>query len=175
MTGRRSSGICGNGGFAARGARRGRGRGGGPGGGRAAGGGGGGFGRGGGGGGGGGGRGVRLRVSLLPRRADTAEVVVSAIEARAAGARPRDIADDLGRPEGTVRGWLAAFRRLAGRWRRLFTALAQAVAPGGPPLAGVAGPAARAGGGGGGRRRRPRPGRAPGGPRPRAGRGGGRP
>ncbi len=82
---------------------------------------------------------VLLPVSLLPRRADTAEVVVSAIEARAAGARPRDIADDLGRPEGTVRGWLAAFRRLAGRWRRLFTALAQAVAPGGPPLAGVAG------------------------------------
>ena len=40
------------------------------------------------------------------RRADTAEVVVSAIEARAAGARPQDIADDLGRPEGTARGVL---------------------------------------------------------------------
>jgi len=82
---------------------------------------------------------VLLPVSLLPRRVDTAEVIVSAIEARAAGGRPRDIADDLGRPEGTVRGWLAAFRRLAGRWRHLFTALAQAVAPAGPPPAGVAG------------------------------------
>lgn len=85
-----------------------------------------------------------LPVSLLARRVDTAEVIVSAIEARAAGARPRDIADDLGRPEGTVRGWLAAFRKLAGRWRRVFTALAQAVAPGGPPLAGVAGRSALA-------------------------------
>ncbi len=82
---------------------------------------------------------VLLPVSLLPRRVDTAEVIVSAVEARAAGARPRDIADDLGRPEGTVRGWLSAFRRLAGRWRHLFTALAQAVAPAGPPLAGAAG------------------------------------
>ena len=82
---------------------------------------------------------VLLPVSLLPRRVDTAEVIVPAIEARAAGARPRDIADDLGRPEGTVRGWLAAFRRLAGRWRHLFTALAQAVAPACPPPAGVAG------------------------------------
>jgi hypothetical protein len=80
---------------------------------------------------------VLLPVSLLPRRVDTAEVIVSAIEARAAGGRPRDIADDLGRPEGTVRGWLAAFRRLAGRWRQLFTALAQAAAAG--PPAGVAG------------------------------------
>jgi hypothetical protein len=88
---------------------------------------------------------VLLPLSLLPRRVDTAEVIVSAIEARAAGARPRDIADDLGRPEGTVRGWLAAFRKLAGRWRHLFTALAQAVAPGGPPLAGVAGRSALAG------------------------------
>jgi Homeodomain-like domain len=82
---------------------------------------------------------VLLPVSLLLRRADTAEVVVSAIEARAAGARPRDIADDLGRPEGTVRGWLSAFRKLAGTWRRAFTALAEAVAPAGPAQAGVAG------------------------------------
>jgi hypothetical protein len=87
---------------------------------------------------------VLLPVSLLPRRVDTAEVIVSAIEARAAGGRPRDIADDLGRPEGTVRGWLAAFRRLAGRWRQLFTALAQAAAPAGPPPAGVAGRSALA-------------------------------
>ena len=87
---------------------------------------------------------VLLPVSLLPRRADTAEVIVSAVEARAAGARPRDIADDLGRPEGTVRGWLSAFRRLAGRWRHLFAALAQAVAPAGPPPAGVAGRSALA-------------------------------
>lgn len=88
---------------------------------------------------------VLLPVSLLPRRVDTAEVIVSAIEARGAGARPRDIADDLGRPEGTVRGWLAAFRRLAGRWQRVFTTLAQAVAPAGPPPAGVAGRSALAG------------------------------
>ena len=28
-------------------------------------------------------------------------------------------------PEGTVRGWLSAFRKLAGTWRRAFTALAR--------------------------------------------------
>jgi hypothetical protein len=80
-----------------------------------------------------------LPVSLLPRRVDAAVVIVSAIEARAAGARPGDIADDLGRPEGTVRGWLSAFRKLAGTWRRVFTSLAGAVAPAAAALAGVAG------------------------------------
>jgi len=82
---------------------------------------------------------VLLPVSVLPRRVDAAEVIVSAVEARAAGARPRDIADELGRPEGTVRGWLAAFRKVAGTWRRVFTSLAEAVAPAAAAVAGVAG------------------------------------
>jgi hypothetical protein len=55
---------------------------------------------------------VLLPVTLLVRRADTVEVIGVALVARAAGAGHRVIAERLGRPAVTVRGWL---RRFAGR------------------------------------------------------------
>ncbi|WP_406164475.1 helix-turn-helix domain-containing protein [Streptomyces sp. NBC_00996] len=55
-----------------------------------------------------------LPVSGLSRRADVAEVIGAALEMKAAGAGHRTIADRLGRPATTVRGWL---RRFAGRAR----------------------------------------------------------
>ena len=64
----------------------------------------------------GGGRGkthVLLPDSSLIRRRDHVEVIVSAIEARAAGESRASIAERLGRHEDTVRGWLRAFARNA--------------------------------------------------------------
>ena len=81
---------------------------------------------------------VLLPVSLLLRRADTAAVVGAALEAKAAGGGHRRIAELLGRPAATVRGWL---RRFAGRVepvRVVFTLRARALAPD-PVLPGPAG------------------------------------
>ena len=65
-----------------------------------------------------------------------------ALEEKAAGAGHREIAGLLGRPESTVRGWLRALARDAGRVRERFTALAASLvtdpplpAPAGSPLA----------------------------------------
>src|SRR4051812_7814566 len=57
---------------------------------------------------------VLLPVLLLVRRADTAAVIGAALEAKAAGRGHRRIAEQLGRPPGTGRGWL---RRFAARVR----------------------------------------------------------
>lgn len=95
---------------------------------------------------------VLLGVNLAARRADTAEVIASAIEAKAAsGAGHRVIAARLGRPASTVRGWLRAFAASAGPIAKVFTALshrdgadaaglwpAPAPAPAGRALAAVA-------------------------------------
>jgi hypothetical protein len=69
-------------------------------------------------------------------------VIGRALEAKAAGAGHRRIAGLLGRPESTVRGWLRALARNAGRVRELFTPLAAGLvtdpplpAPAGSPLA----------------------------------------
>ncbi|MGY4544301.1 hypothetical protein ACVWY0_004245, partial [Arthrobacter sp. UYNi723] len=65
-----------------------------------------------------------LGVDLAARRADTAEVIASVIEAKAAsGAGHRVIAAWLGRPASTVRGWLGAFAASAGPIAEVFTAL----------------------------------------------------
>jgi hypothetical protein len=69
-------------------------------------------------------------------------VIGRALEAKAAGAGHRKIAGLLGRPESTVRGWLRALARNAGRVRERFTSLAASLvadpplpAPAGSPLA----------------------------------------
>ena len=67
---------------------------------------------------------VLLPAQLLSRRADAGAVVGRALEEKAAGAGHRKIAGLLGRPESTVRGWLRALARGAGRVRERFTALA---------------------------------------------------
>jgi len=85
---------------------------------------------------------VLLPAWCLARRADAAEVIGRALEAKAAGSGHRVIAGLLGRPASTVRGWLRALARGAGRVRERFTALAAVLvtdpplpAPAGSPLA----------------------------------------
>lgn len=50
---------------------------------------------------------------LVARRLDVAEMIGAGLAAAAGGAGHRPIAARLGVPEGTVRGWLRRFRRLA--------------------------------------------------------------
>jgi hypothetical protein len=91
---------------------------------------------------------VLLPVLLLVRRADTAALIGAVFVARAAGIGHRRIAVLLGRPPGTVRGWL---RRFAGRVeavRVVFTRWCRALAL--DPV--LRGPAGRVGVGGCGRR-----------------------
>jgi hypothetical protein len=64
---------------------------------------------------------VLLPVSGLLRRADVVEVIGAALEWKAAGAGHRRIADWLGRPVTTVRGWLRRFTERAGRIAAVFT------------------------------------------------------
>jgi hypothetical protein len=83
---------------------------------------------------------VLLPVWCLARRADAAAVIGLALEAKAAGAGHRVIAELLGRPASTVRGWLRAFTQRAERVRRVFTALAASLVAD-PPLPAPAGTA----------------------------------
>jgi Domain of unknown function (DUF6431) len=83
---------------------------------------------------------VLLPAQLLCRRADAGAVIGRALEAKAAGAGHRKIAGLLGRPESTVRGWLRALGRNAGRVRERFTSLAASLVTD-PPLPGPAGSA----------------------------------
>lgn len=58
---------------------------------------------------------VLLEVRLAARRADAAEVIAAAVEAKTAqGWGHRNIAAHCGRPVSTVRGWLRAFAASAG-------------------------------------------------------------
>jgi hypothetical protein len=81
---------------------------------------------------------VLLPVTCLARRADEAEVIGQALEAKAAGAGHRVIAEVLGRPVSTVRGWLRALAARAEQVRSVFTALAASLVTG-PPLPAAAG------------------------------------
>jgi hypothetical protein len=56
---------------------------------------------------------VLLPAWAVPRRRDGAEVIGHALLAKAQGAGHRTIAAQLGRPPGTVRGWLRAFAHRA--------------------------------------------------------------
>ena len=66
---------------------------------------------------------VLLVVSCLLRRADGVEVIGAALRAKAAGAGHRRIAESLGRPASTVRGWLRGFGRNAEVVRSALTGL----------------------------------------------------
>jgi hypothetical protein len=56
---------------------------------------------------------VLLPAWAVPRRRDSAEVIGAALLDRARGLGHRRIAARLGRPPGTVRGWLRTFTRRA--------------------------------------------------------------
>lgn len=66
---------------------------------------------------------VLLPADVLLRRADGVEVVGAALAARATGVGARWIAEGLGRPWETVRGWLRRFAVGAGPVRAWFTRL----------------------------------------------------
>jgi len=66
---------------------------------------------------------VLLPVSVLARRADVAGVIGVALAGAAAGLGHRRIAERLGRPAATVRGWLRRFALRAGGLRSAFTAV----------------------------------------------------
>jgi hypothetical protein len=59
---------------------------------------------------------VLLPGSLLPRRADAAEVVGAALLAHAGGSGHRAIAAELCRPQATVRRWLRAVGGQHAQW-----------------------------------------------------------
>jgi hypothetical protein len=87
---------------------------------------------------------VLLPVGVLLRRRDLAEVIGSALLAKAAGSGHRPIAVELGVPATTVRGWLRRFAARAeliwGHFARLAAWLDPSVAvpePRGSPLAGA--------------------------------------
>ncbi len=66
---------------------------------------------------------VLLPVSVLARRADAVTVIGAALAGAAAGQGHREIAERLGRPACTVRGWLRRFASRAGALRSVFTVL----------------------------------------------------
>lgn len=66
---------------------------------------------------------VLLSVACLLRRADGVEVIGAALRLKAAGDGHRPVAERLGRPVSTVRGWLRAFAGNAERVRGVCTAL----------------------------------------------------
>lgn len=72
---------------------------------------------------------VLLPDAALLRRQDEVSVIGAAIEGKAAGAGHRRVADRLGVPKDTVRGWLRRFAARAEQVRSHFTRLAVALDP----------------------------------------------
>ncbi len=72
---------------------------------------------------------VLLADVALARRVDAVVVVGRALTAAAAGAGHRKVAEELGRPASTVRGWLRRFVAAAARVAAHFTAWAQRLDP----------------------------------------------
>lgn len=72
---------------------------------------------------------VLLPDVVLARRVDTVAVIGSALSAAAAGAGHRKVAEQVGRPPSTVRGWLRRFRAVAERVAVFFRAWAQRLDP----------------------------------------------
>ena len=77
---------------------------------------------------------VLLPATWLVRRADAVAVIGAALLAKAAGAGHRAIAAVVGRPAGTVRGWLRRFGARAQDVRVLFTRLLHALDPQAGPV-----------------------------------------
>jgi hypothetical protein len=77
---------------------------------------------------------VLLPVVGLLRRADAVGVIGAAVAAKAAGVGHRRIAGWLGRPAGTVRGWLRRFGWRAEAVRVAFTELLCGLDPDPPVL-----------------------------------------
>jgi len=71
---------------------------------------------------------ILLPVSSLLRRADAVEVVGAGLELAAVGWGCRRIAERLGRPVTTVRGWLRCWSLRAARTAAAFTSLLVALA-----------------------------------------------
>ena len=72
---------------------------------------------------------------MVPRRRDGAEVIGKALRLAAAGVGHRRIARRLGRPEGTVRGWLRVARHRAESLRACATRWIVALDPEPGPVA----------------------------------------
>lgn len=87
---------------------------------------------------------VLLPVGCLLRRADGVAVIWAALAGKAAGLGHRPVARLLGRPESTVRDWLARFTVRAELIRVVFTAWLCALDADPPPLAPAGSPAADA-------------------------------
>lgn len=77
---------------------------------------------------------VLVPEDLFARRRDTAEVIGSALVAKAAGGGHRSIALSLGLPFSTVRGWLRRFGAMATRIFEHFTRWAHVIDPGRGPV-----------------------------------------
>ena len=77
---------------------------------------------------------VLLSTEWFCRRGDAVSVIGAALLAKAAGAGHQPIAAALGRPPGTVRGWLRRFGARAEDVRVLFTRLLYRLDPQAGPL-----------------------------------------
>ena len=82
---------------------------------------------------------VLVPVGRLLRRADAVAVIWAALAGKAGGLGYRPLARLLGRPESTVRDWLARFASRTKLIRGVFTAWLCALDAGPPPLGGAAG------------------------------------
>ena len=87
---------------------------------------------------------VLLPVGCLLRRADGVAVIWAALAGKAGGLGHRPLARLLGRPESTVRDWLARFTSRAEPIRGVFTAWLCALDADPPPLPPAGSPAADA-------------------------------
>ena len=87
---------------------------------------------------------VLLPVGCLLRRADAVAVIWAALEGKAAGLGHRPVARLVGRPEPTVRDWLARFASRAELIRGVFTVWLCALDADPPPLLPAGSPAADA-------------------------------
>lgn len=72
---------------------------------------------------------VLLPAAMLARRADAVAVIGAALLAKATGVGHRPIAQMLGRPVSTVRGWMRRFGRRAEGVRVLFIGLLHVLDP----------------------------------------------